>query len=89
MDRFDASASPYVLRDGEGALVGTLRFKRLEALASALEALRPFALNFLLEQAPLAALSYTPRLMLRADWRGGGSLGLLFNRCFADALEQG
>lgn len=71
MDRFDASASLYVLRDGEGALVGTLRFNRLEALASALEALRPIAPDFLLEQAPLAALSYTSRLMLRADWRGG------------------
>ncbi len=88
-DRFDASASLYVLRDGDGALVGTLRFNRLAALASAREALRPIALEPLLEQAPLEALSYTSRLMLRADWRGGGSLGLLFNRCFADALEQG
>ena len=71
MDRFDATASLYLLRDGEGALVGTLRINHLAALESAQEALRPIPLEPLLEQAPLKNLSYTSRLMLRADWRGG------------------
>ena len=89
MDRFDATASLYVLRDGEGALVGTLRVNHLAALESPQEALRPIALEPLLEQAPLETLAYTSRLMLRADWRGGSSLGLLCNRIFADGLDQG
>ena len=89
MDRFDATASLYLLRDGEGALVGTLRINHLAALESALEALRPIPLEPLLEQAPLKNLSYTSRLMLRADWRGGSSLALLCNRIFADSLEEG
>ena len=89
MDRFDATASLYLLRDGEGALVGTLRINRLAALESAQEALRPIPLEPLLEQAPLKNLSYTSRLMLRADWRGGSSLALLCNRIFADSLEDG
>ena len=89
MDRFDATASLYVLRDGEGALVGTLRINHLAALESAQEALRPIPLEPLLEQAPLKNLSYTSRLMLRADWRGGSSLALLCNRIFADSLEEG
>lgn len=89
MDRFDATASLYLLRDGEGALVGTLRINHLAALESAQEALRPIPLEPLLEQAPLKNLSYTSRLMLRADWRGGSSLALLCNRIFADSLEEG
>ena len=89
MDRFDATASLYLLRDGEGALVGTMRINHLAALESAQEALRPIPLEPLLEQAPLKNLSYTSRLMLRADWRGGSSLALLCNRIFADSLEEG
>ena len=89
MDRFDATASLYLLRDGEGALVGTLRINHLAALESAQEALRPIPLEPLLEQASLKNLSYTSRLMLRADWRGGSSLALLCNRIFADSLEEG
>ena len=89
MDRFDATAILYLLRDGEGALVGTLRINHLAALESAQEALRPIPLEPLLEQAPLKNLSYTSRLMLRADWRGGSSLALLCNRIFADSLEEG
>ena len=89
MDRFDATASLYLLRDGEGALVGTLRINHLAALESAQEALHPIPLEPLLEQAPLKNLSYTSRLMLRADWRGGSSLALLCNRIFADSLEEG
>ena len=53
MDRFDATARLYVLRDGEGALVGTARVNHLAALESPQEALRPIALEPLLEQAPL------------------------------------
>ena len=89
MDRFDATASLYLLRDGEGALVGTLRINHLAALESAQEALRPIPLEPLLEQASLKNLSYTSRLMLRAEWRGGSSLALLCNRIFADSLEEG
>ena len=89
MDRFDATASLYLIRDGEGALVGTLRINHLAALESAQEALRPIPLEPLLEQASLKNLSYTSRLMLRADWRGGSSLALLCNRIFADSLEEG
>ena len=89
MDRFDATASLYLLRDGEGALVGTLRINHLAALESAQEALRPIPLEPLLEQASLKNLSYTSRLMLRADWRGGSSLALLCNRIFADSFEEG
>ena len=53
MDRFDATASLYVLRDGEGALVGTLRVNHLAALESPQEALRPIALEPLLDRRPL------------------------------------
>ncbi len=88
-DSFDGDSRLYALRDVDGALVGTLRLNRLCELDCPDEALKPIPMQPLLNHAPIETLSYTSRLMLRRDWRGGGGVALLFNRCFGDALQSG
>ena len=88
-DNFDANSRIYQLKNSDGYLVGTLRFNRFGDLTAPDQLLRPIPLKPLFGRASANAISYTSRMMLRADWRGGGAVGLLFNRCFADALADG
>ena len=88
-DDLDASAHLYALRDADGLLVGTLRLNLLSKLDDPQATLAPLPLGRLLQQLPTSALSYTSRLMLLPAWRGGTMLGMLFNRCYGDAVAAG
>ena len=90
-DSLDPVARLYGLRNPEGKLVGTLRLNLLGDLDDPDSQLGVMAKALLpvLEHVSWQSISYTSRLMLQAECRGGTALGLLFNRCYGDAIEAG
>ena len=90
-DSLDPAARLYGLRNPEGKLVGTLRLNLLADLHDPDSQLGVMAKVLLpvLEHVSWQSISYTSRLMLHAACRGGTALGLLFNRCYGDAIQAG
>ena len=90
-DSLDPAARLYGLRNPEGKLVGTLRLNLLGDLDDPESQLGVMAKALLpvLDHVSWKSISYTSRLMLQAAFRGGTALGLLFNRCYGDAIQAG
>ena len=90
-DSLDPAARLYGLRNSEGKLVGTLRLNLLGDLDDPESQLGVMAKALLpvLDHVSWKSISYTSRLMLQAAFRGGTALGLLFNRCYGDAIQAG
>ena len=90
-DSLDPVARLYGLRNPEGKLVGTLRLNLLGDLDDPDSQLGVMAKALLpvLEHVSWKSISFTSRLMLHAACRGGTALGLLFNRCYGDAIQAG
>ena len=89
IDEFDDSAVLYALQTSDGQLVGTLRRNTLATMEDPLKQLAPMPLVDLLARAAKESITYTSRLMLQSEWRGGSALGQLFNRCYGDCLDEG
>lgn len=88
-DALDDTGQLYAVHDVHGVVVGTLRINRLADLADPEALLAPLPITPLLERFPLEAITHTSRLMLQPAWRGGATLGMLFNRGYGDAAEAG
>jgi len=89
IDHLDVTAQQYAAKTPNGDIVGTFRINRYDALANPLTDLAPLPIAALLEQAPAEAISYTSRVMVRADWRGSTALAKLAQRFIGDLLDMG
>lgn len=88
-DDLDTTAIQYALKTWRDEIIGTFRINRFEALANPCKDLAPLPIAPLLERVPAEAMTYTSRVMLRADWRGGTALTKMAIRFAKDLVDMG
>ena len=89
LDELDDTAIHYAVRDSSSNLIGTYRINRFCDLRDPLAQLAPAPVEDLLQRAPLEALSYTSRVIIRKEWRGSTLLAKMAMHFASELLRLG
>lgn len=89
VDHLDSTGQQYAAKAPDGDIIGTFRINRLDALSDPCEALSPLPIADLLEHTPAETITYTSRVMVRADWRGTTALSKMSQRFVSDLVDMG